>query len=968
VFVQNNATLGGANYKWVAGKTGGGLYLTATDSAYVASTSALNPANGFTVMFWLKPDFTGMGDTALIVSKGLSNASGWYCRKVANASGTNKIQFTMGAATVTSPSLTDLAWSHIAVVADAGGNRNLEMYVNGVQVAASTAAAVATSNSLNLLMGYGSGSVAGAKFKGTLDDVRVYRRELPGSDVQSIFAFGFSSRYGHYALRADNNNRVVALINSGTAQTRVQPAFYISNWFGPRNPKYVFLNGTKLAPNVDYVVDSVTYSPYGSYLTLQLNKIITGADQTLFIDDDDSTGFMGTATAMKSLTITATSGKIAIKNFSDTVFSGSTSGQWYMELGLKGWTTPTATPSATLDSGFGEIMTWRAAAVSPSVAVSSASQLAGYSFKQGRVLNSMKLDATAPEMFTSGLGYLSQATNTYTLVDSSSTRLSLTLSTDSLTGEGTAAVTKRFTFYPTGRVFVSYQVRNQSFNFDTPRLDLSAGYDGGAVTTSWSTATATANARWALIGGDANFHSIGMALLSVKNNTTFYTTAAGMVSSTATNFLTGSSEQSALNFNMQTSLWTSANKPVTVNYVMDFSRDFTDSASADALLKDSQTPAVLTAITGTRVTNDALDFNGDNFAEADGAYTYAASSGIAHFKFVNTVVSYNPAFRISSWTEGTLPEFVLLDNQVLTKGYQYNANLKTSTNEVVLQFNKTLAIGTHVIFISHKSGLAVKLNRFEAKGADGVDSLAWTTESEFENLGFHLWRREVPSDSAAAKESARLRDSVLAEHGAGDARATDGADGATAKASAITTSGDSAAGPDTLPSLALSPQELAKLGYVRITPKLIPGAPGGSSASTREYLHIDRTAAFGRAYEYLLEAIDFNDGHVFYGPRAASPGNPYNTEILPNYPNPFNPITTMRFSLREKLKVSLVVYDARGRVVRTLLRPDKPWAAGKYTLIWNARNDMGMEVPSGQYFYRFTAGRYVKARKMILLK
>jgi hypothetical protein len=149
---------------------------------------------------------------------------------------------------------------------------------------------------------------------------------------------------------------------------------------------------------------------------------------------------------------------------------------------------------------------------------------------------------------------------------------------------------------------------------------------------------------------------------------------------------------------------------------------------------------------------------------------------------------------------------------------------------------------------------------------------------------------------------------------------------------------------------------------------LIPGARGGSSASTREYLHVDRTAAFGKAYEYLLEAIDFNDGHVFYGPRAASPGNPYNTEILPNYPNPFNPITTLRFSLREKLKVSLVVYDARGRVVRTLLRPDKPMAAGKYTLIWDAHNDMGMEVPSGQYFYRFTAGRYVKARKMILLK
>jgi hypothetical protein len=418
---------------------------------------------------------------------------------------------------------------------------------------------------------------------------------------------------------------------------------------------------------------------------------------------------------------------------------------------------------------------------------------------------------------------------------------------------------------------------------------------------------------------------------------------------------------------MPTSLWTSANKPITVNYMLDFSKRFADSATADSLLKDSQNPAVITALTsgGTRVTNDALDFNGDNFAEGDGAYTYAASSGIAHFKFVNSVASFYPAFRISSWTLGTLPEFVVLDNQVLVKGYQYNAYLNTASNELIMQFNKALAPGTHVFFISHKSGLAVKLNRFEAKGADGVDSLTWTTESEFENLGFHLWRREVPSDSAAAKESARVRDSLLAEHGV--AAASGAAEGAADGAAKVSV-GDSAEGPDTLPSLNLTAADLAKLGYVRITPKLIPGAPGGSSASTREYLQVDRTAAFGKAYEYLLEAIDFNDGHVFYGPRGASPGNPYNTEILPNYPNPFNPITTMRFSLREKLKLSLVIYDARGRVVRTLIRPEKPWAAGKYTLIWDAHNDLGIEVPSGQYFYRFTAGRYVKARKMILLK
>ena len=60
--------------------------------------------------------------------------------------------------------------------------------------------------------------------------------------------------------------------------------------------------------------------------------------------------------------------------------------------------------------------------------------------------------------------------------------------------------------------------------------------------------------------------------------------------------------------------------------------------------------------------------------------------------------------------------------------------------------------------------------------------------------------------------------------------------------------------------------------------------------------------------------------------------------------------------------------NARGRVVRTLVRPDKPMPAGKYRLLWDAKNDRGFDVPSGQYFYRFTAGRYVKTRKMIFVK
>jgi hypothetical protein len=142
--------------------------------------------------------------------------------------------------------------------------------------------------------------------------------------------------------------------------------------------------------------------------------------------------------------------------------------------------------------------------------------------------------------------------------------------------------------------------------------------------------------------------------------------------------------------------------------------------------------------------------------------------------------------------------------------------------------------------------------------------------------------------------------------------------------------GDSGNIADTLPSLSLSAPELEALGYVRITPRILPGAKGGSSAGTQDYRFIDRSAEFGAAYEYLLEAVDFNGNKVQYGPRLARPLNPLNTELQSNYPNPFNPVTTLRFSLREKLKVSLVIYDAKGKLVRTLVRPDRPMNAGKY--------------------------------------
>ncbi|MDB5051400.1 MAG: Por secretion system C-terminal sorting protein, partial [Fibrobacteres bacterium] len=307
----------------------------------------------------------------------------------------------------------------------------------------------------------------------------------------------------------------------------------------------------------------------------------------------------------------------------------------------------------------------------------------------------------------------------------------------------------------------------------------------------------------------------------------------------------------------------------------------------------------------------------------------------------NTVTTFNPAFRINTWTAGTVPEFVEVDNQVLNRGYQYNVYLNTAGaggGELVLQFNKTLPPGNHVFYISHKTGLAVTLRSFEAKGGDGVDTLTWTTESEFENLGYNVYRRL----SASQIDSAFADGNQVA--GAGDSTL------------------------DTIPSHRLTADELAALGYVRINPKLIPGAKGGSAATTQAYGFIDRTAAYGVAYDYLLESMDFNGNHEQFGPRTARSANPLTTELYSNYPNPFNPITTLRFSLKDKVKVSLIIYDSKGRLVRILVRPEKTMLPGKYRLIWDARDEGGMEAPSGQYFYRFTAARYVKTRKMMLIK
>ena len=104
---------------------------------------------------------------------------------------------------------------------------------------------------------------------------------------------------------------------------------------------------------------------------------------------------------------------------------------------------------------------------------------------------------------------------------------------------------------------------------------------------------------------------------------------------------------------------------------------------------------------------------------------------------------------------------------------------------------------------------------------------------------------------------------------------------------------------------------------------------------------------------------------------------PTETELLANYPNPFNPETWIPYRLAEDAFVTLTIYDLGGRVVRTLdvgHRIAAVYESRSKAIYWDGRNVLGEHVASGVYFYTLTvrsetkAGDYSATRRMVILK
>jgi hypothetical protein len=85
-----------------------------------------------------------------------------------------------------------------------------------------------------------------------------------------------------------------------------------------------------------------------------------------------------------------------------------------------------------------------------------------------------------------------------------------------------------------------------------------------------------------------------------------------------------------------------------------------------------------------------------------------------------------------------------------------------------------------------------------------------------------------------------------------------------------------------------------------------------------------------------------------------------------NFPNPFNPITTLRYDLPDQSYVTLSIFDMLGREISQLVNTTQE--AGFKSVLWDATDSMGIPVSAGVYLYKIQAGEFVHTKKMVLLK
>ena len=162
---------------------------------------------------------------------------------------------------------------------------------------------------------------------------------------------------------------------------------------------------------------------------------------------------------------------------------------------------------------------------------------------------------------------------------------------------------------------------------------------------------------------------------------------------------------------------------------------------------------------------------------------------------------------------------------------------------------------------------------------------------------------------------------------------------------------------------------------MKINGEMIKAA--GNRTTVRDYSYTDHSVENGATYYYKLESVDIDGTHsysevIVATPQASlKPPTPNEYTFSANYPNPFNPETTIQYQLPAPSKVTIKIFDYLGREIRTLVNEEKE--AGYFMVGWDGKDNLGNKVSSGIYICRLEAysakqERYANTRKMLLLR
>ncbi len=255
--------------------------------------------------------------------------------------------------------------------------------------------------------------------------------------------------------------------------------------------------------------------------------------------------------------------------------------------------------------------------------------------------------------------------------------------------------------------------------------------------------------------------------------------------------------------------------------------------------------------------------------------------------------------------------------------YGFEGNALFGDVKTVL-IKDTVAAGTHTLkFYVNESptvyrvivfaengdySLPVLLSSFTVERTDKGALITWTTESEVDVLGFNVLR-------------AQSADSLLPHN----------------------------------------------ISFQKINETIIPAQ--GSSSQKNYYYFTDRHPVTEPFVWYRLEVVDLQGQKTPLAPlKVVTAGEifPEALHLWPNFPNPFNPVTHIRFALKKDARVTIEIFNLRGQKIRTLW--NQVLKAGEHQFSWNGTDEHNQPQSSGVYFYRVSTPSAVKLGKMTLLK